>query len=728
MSHGPRRLTRLPSLPSADAPVGVADAELLARWAQHRDEAAFELLVRRYAPLVLALCRRVLADANDADDAFQATFLVLARKASAIQRAGVLAAWLHRVACRVAVRVRADRSKRGVRPESSIELVPARETCDAGFRELERVLDEEITGLPERQRAVVVLCCLEGKTGEEAGRLLGCAPGTVSSRLTRAREQLRARLTRRGFAPAAVASLAALSASVGAASPTELIRSTLAAASPFADGYSSSPAGPLSRPASLAQGVIRTMTATQFKLAALLILTGLVAVGGVLAATQVGGEKPQLPITKLGGEKVADEKRPAVPAVPVVRVVRPEVGGLDRVARVSGTAEAVQQARLFPKVAGELKSLRVDIGDTVKAEQVLAELDVPAVGFEFALAAAGVKQAEGFLHEAEARLLTARAEVEASKSGVRQREAEAQSAKATIVARQRALDRVKELVKQGTVSTHLVDEAEGARSAAQATADGATAGVESAKVDVEVKKGKLVQAEANVATAKSSVEIAVLGMDKARAAQKQAVVVAPFDGVVTKRAGFVGDHAHPADRADAVPLLTIVRTDRVRVVIGVAERDIPLVKRGVRADVTFGSALGNLVVTDQVARVGYEVDPTTHSMRVEVDVPNVRGEIRPGMHATVTLTLGKGPADALRVPISAVVTRVTTGAAKSVTGVYVYCNGRVRLTAVQFGTRDGTEAEVLSGLTVEDRVVLNGAALPAGDEMAVELEKPTPPK
>ncbi|MBN9123075.1 MAG: sigma-70 family RNA polymerase sigma factor, partial [Planctomycetes bacterium] len=254
-----------------------ADADLLARFAGTGDAAAFELLVRRHAPMVLAVCRRVLTDANDADDAFQATFLVLARKAGSVARREALAAWLHRVACRAALRVRADRARRTAREEPGAEHVPA-PPVDPGLRELERVLDEEVAKLPERHRTAFVLCCLEGKTGEEAARLLGCPPGTLSSRLTRARERLRARLTHRGFAPAlAAAALAAVAEEAAASALPALIASTLLAAPDFAPGRGSG--APSTRPAAVAEGVIRTMTANKLKTLSLFFAAALLAVG-----------------------------------------------------------------------------------------------------------------------------------------------------------------------------------------------------------------------------------------------------------------------------------------------------------------------------------------------------------------------------------------------------------------------------------------------------------------
>ena len=280
-----RRYPRFPQIPALHPTGPPADADLLSRFIETCDEVAFELLVRRHAPMVLAACRRMLADANDADDAFQATFLVLARKAGSVSRGEVLAGWLHRVACRAALRIRADRARRTGSAESNIEQLPA-PSFDFNLCELERVLDEELAKLPERHRAAFVLCCLEGKTGEEAGRLLGCPPGTVSSRLTRARERLRDRLTQRGFAPALITTtLTAVAEAAAAASalPT-LIESALLAAPDFA-ARRSTPALSTTRSASIAEGVIRTMSTTKLKAIALLLVAGLFAVGGVLAAT-----------------------------------------------------------------------------------------------------------------------------------------------------------------------------------------------------------------------------------------------------------------------------------------------------------------------------------------------------------------------------------------------------------------------------------------------------------
>src|SRR5207248_1901119 len=184
---------------------GVPDTELLGRWITGSDEAAFELLMRRHAPLVLGVCRRVLDDPRDVEDAFQATFLLLLRKATAIRKSASLGSWLYKVAYRVALRARAERARAGPSTSAGLENVYARPDEDLLWRDLRPVLDEEVRGLPEKYRTPFILCHLQGKTNQEAADVMGCPLGTILSRLSWARERLRNRLTRRGLAvPTAV--------------------------------------------------------------------------------------------------------------------------------------------------------------------------------------------------------------------------------------------------------------------------------------------------------------------------------------------------------------------------------------------------------------------------------------------------------------------------------------------------------------------------------------------
>ena len=180
---------------------GLSDGELLGRFVRQRDEAAFEALFWRHGPMVLAVCRRLLPPA-DAEDAFQATFLVLVRKATSIGRREAVGAWLYRVAYRVALRARATARPVVELPPEGPPAPPDEES--AAWRDLRPLLDEAIDSLPEKYRTPVVLCYLEGKTHQEAARALGCPKGTVAVRLKRARDRLRRRLDRRGLALPAI--------------------------------------------------------------------------------------------------------------------------------------------------------------------------------------------------------------------------------------------------------------------------------------------------------------------------------------------------------------------------------------------------------------------------------------------------------------------------------------------------------------------------------------------
>jgi RNA polymerase sigma factor (sigma-70 family) len=186
---------------------GPGDQELLGQFLEGDEAAsaaAFQALVTRHGPMVLGVCRHILERLHDAEDAFQATFLVLARNAGTIRDRRVLARWLYEVAYRIAVRAktRSTRRKNQEKEAAAMSAVAAGHTpeTDPAWNELRPVLHEEVNRLPEKYRSAVVLCYLEGRTNEEAAEMLRWPVGTVKGRLSRAREMLRSRLTRRGLA------------------------------------------------------------------------------------------------------------------------------------------------------------------------------------------------------------------------------------------------------------------------------------------------------------------------------------------------------------------------------------------------------------------------------------------------------------------------------------------------------------------------------------------------
>jgi RNA polymerase sigma factor (sigma-70 family) len=263
----------------ADSDEAAPDAQLLERFVAERDGAAFAELARRYGPLVYHVCRRVLHHAEDVEDAFQATFLILVRKASAVRRGAALGGWLHQVALRVALRTRAARRDAEPYPDGGPAAPEAEDA--ALWRDLRRVLDEEVRQLPARYREAVVLYYLSGQTTEEAARQLGCARGTVLSRLAWARERLRKRLIQRGVALTAGAlAVWLMQQAASAAVPAPLIGSTALAASGLAAGKGIAAGVVSARAASLMEGVLREMFLAKLKTTATVcVLAALVALG-----------------------------------------------------------------------------------------------------------------------------------------------------------------------------------------------------------------------------------------------------------------------------------------------------------------------------------------------------------------------------------------------------------------------------------------------------------------
>jgi RNA polymerase sigma factor (sigma-70 family) len=205
-----------------------ADAQLLERFLRDRDGAAFESLVWRHGGMVLDLCQRLLRHAQDAEDAFQATFLILVRKAHTIGKRDSVGSWLYKVAYRVALEAKTRSARRTACERQAPVRSPAGPEAEAVWRELRPVLDDEVSRLPEKYRAAFILCCLEGKSLEEAATQLGCPRATVGTRVARARTRLRGRLVRRGVVLSAAGLAAALATAPASAScPAALVEAAV---------------------------------------------------------------------------------------------------------------------------------------------------------------------------------------------------------------------------------------------------------------------------------------------------------------------------------------------------------------------------------------------------------------------------------------------------------------------------------------------------------------------
>jgi RNA polymerase sigma factor (sigma-70 family) len=276
----------------------LGDAELLERFlARDDDESAsfaFEALVVRHGPMVLRVCRSILRDDNDVDDAFQAAFLVLVKRARSVRRRDSLASWLYGVALRVASAARVASARRRVFERRGAEMTTRTTSSGAshpwGGADLGPLLRDEIERLPERFRATVILCHLDGLTHEEAAQLLQLPVGTVRSRLARAREKLRGRLARRGLAPSEPAALFAVAPLI---LPATLIRSTTTAALRIAAGEALTAGAVSAAAASLTGGVLRTMLMAKWKMgvASLCLASATVVIGAGISHSAFVGER-----------------------------------------------------------------------------------------------------------------------------------------------------------------------------------------------------------------------------------------------------------------------------------------------------------------------------------------------------------------------------------------------------------------------------------------------------
>jgi RNA polymerase sigma factor (sigma-70 family) len=422
------------------AGTAVPDQELLARFVEHADETAFAALVQRHGDMVLGVCRRVLHDAHHADDAWQATFLVLARKAKSVRQRQSIGSWLHGVAFRAAANLKRDLTRRRVHERLAIGQHTT-ECTPQSWRDEWHILDEELQRLPERLKTPLVLCYLQGKTQDEAAQELGWSTATLRGRLNRGRRLLRQRLTRRGLTlSTALLATLVLSESGGAALRSILPANIVKAAALSARGQAL--AGLVSPTIiTLSEGVLQAMKTKQQIGIVLVMVVSLVTLGVGLTYSQSPGS-------------------PAPHDKPLVKNAAP--AGNAALQSVAGGDAALQ-------AAGEQAT---DLKDLV----ALTEKDV------------AIKQAESKV--ANARKLMAVAKLNMLKK-------KAAAAQASEHYAQTKLERVRNLAAKAAVGGEVLDEAQAAQQAAvslRQESEGAIA-LGEAEVDFEVARGEVSQAE-----------------------------------------------------------------------------------------------------------------------------------------------------------------------------------------------------------------------------------------
>jgi RNA polymerase sigma factor (sigma-70 family) len=284
---------------------GLTDGQLLARFVAGRDEAAFEALVHRHGPMVLSVCRRLMRDAHDAEDAFQGAFLVLARKAASVVKRDSVGSWLYAVAYRTALEARAVLGRRRLH-EKQMDELPHPQTAAAEVQDWRPLLDRELAALPEKYRAPVVLYHLEGHSHRDTARQLGLPEGTLAGRLARARRLLAVRLARHGVTLGVGVLL--VEGAAGAV-PASLVRPTVQAASLVRAGTGAA----LTTPAAiLMKGALKAMLLQKVKIVTAMLVVGLTLGAGGLAY-------------RAGGQAVADDRPRATRPLTEVEALRREV-------------------------------------------------------------------------------------------------------------------------------------------------------------------------------------------------------------------------------------------------------------------------------------------------------------------------------------------------------------------------------------------------------------------
>jgi HlyD family secretion protein len=403
-----------------------------------------------------------------------------------------------------------------------------------------------------------------------------------------------------------------------------------------------------------------------------------------------------------------------------VEVVRPERHDVKKTTEQPGQIEAVEVTPIHAKLSGYAREVAVDIGDRVKKGQVLVELSVPEIE-------ADVQQKKAMVEQAEARLAQARAAVKVAEAGLASAKAKMavvqsgiKRVEADLARWQSEYQRTQQLVSERAVTSSVLDESRNKLRSAEASRDSVSAEVLSAEAALNEGRAELDKARSDATAASSGIEVAKSEARRAEALLGYSKIVAPFDGVVTRRHVDTGHLTVAGPQGD--PLFVIARSGVVTVAVGVPELFAPSVGKGDAAAVRI-QALGGKEVEGTVTRTAYVLDSSTRTLRAEIDLPNDDGSLRPGLYAYAAIVADEHK-DVLTVPSSAIVRE----------GDKAFCvrvvNDRAVRTPVELGLSDGTRTEIVSGLGGDDLVVKANSASLTDDQpvKAAEAAEPAAPK
>jgi len=411
----------------------------------------------------------------------------------------------------------------------------------------------------------------------------------------------------------------------------------------------------------------------------------------------------------------------------LVEVASPLRGGIDRVCLQPGTVDPFESADLYAKVSGFLIET-LDIGARVGKDQVLARISVPEYVKQVEKDKASVQRAEAKVKQMEAHLTAAKADAKASKQMIAQAKIELKSKMAYRTFRSQQLAGLTALLKKEAIEAWVVDAENDRYEAAFEAAEAAKEAITTAELKSETAIAKVAQAEADIEDAKAEVNVAKAELERSKVLLDYTIIRSPYDGVVTKRNFHAGDFIRSADvGGDRVPVVAVDRTDLMRIVVQVPDRDVPYVKIGEEATIEIAAlenSSGNKPppIKGTVARFAESEDAQTRTMRTEIDVPNPDGKLRRNMYGRVKIVLQKGSPNALRIPSNALVTNETTRQ----TVVRVMRDHRAHIVPVEVGQDTGVEVEILRGLQPTDEVIVRAnGPLEEGAEVTTEVPAQT---
>ncbi len=404
-----------------------------------------------------------------------------------------------------------------------------------------------------------------------------------------------------------------------------------------------------------------------------------------------------------------------------VETISPQTGGVDRVTVQPGTVHSFDWADLFSKVSGYLHEQKYDIGDKVKAGEVIAVIEAPELKEEVTRCTATVTQAKARVDQMIARVDTAKAEKEAAKAAIAEAQADQQRAEATLSYQGKQYQRMQDLFRRKAVDEKLVDETEDQYLAAKAAVEAAKAHVITQQAQVTAATAKIAQADADLGEARAQVGVANAELAHAQVMYDYTNIRSPYDGVVTQRNYHVGHFIRTGDDTSHGPLYTISRNDRMRVIVEVPDREVYFANPGDTAVVEVDALTGKKF-QGKISRIAMAEDTNSRTERIEIDLANPtdpthpEGILKHGMYGAVAITLEAGNKDSVRIPSSCLI-----GDAKDGEGtVYVVRNGRAEKRQIRLGKDNGIVVEVLDGLNANDQVVAkNNSAVEDGTPVQV---------